>query len=65
MYFSLNKNGEEVDFFGAFDDIVVVYLVKWDAGYGGRYGVTVEMEDETAFAKAVQAVFAYLLEHYE
>ena len=66
MYFCLRKNGEGVQFFEGFDDMVIAYLVEWDAAYGrGRYGVTVEVDDREACAKAVQGAFDYLLEHYK
>ena len=66
MYFCLRKNGEGVQFFEAFDDMVIAFLVEWEAGCGrGKYGLTVEADDREACAKAVEGAFEYLCEHYK
>lgn len=66
MYFCLTKSGKPVEFFEAFDDMVIAFLVEWDTSLGyGKYGVTIEVDDEEACECAVQNTLDYLYDHYK
>ncbi|MBR5419720.1 MAG: hypothetical protein IK115_01080 [Lachnospiraceae bacterium] len=62
----LTKNDKAVQFFEAFDDIALAYLLEWDPGQGcGRYGVTVEFTDRDALKSSIDDTLQYLSEHYK
>ena len=66
VYFCLTKSGMPVQFFEAFDDIVIAYLVEWDAGLScGRYGVTVEVNDKDLCRDAVMRILEYVYDNYK
>ena len=62
----LTKAGKAVQFFEAFDDIALAYLLEWDLAQGcGRYGVTVEFTDRDALNSALDETLQYLTDHYK
>ena len=66
MYFTLLRNGEPVQFFESFDDMVIAYLVRWDQESNrGLYGLTVEANCQSACVKTVQEMLADLYERYK
>lgn len=66
MYFSLLKEGRPVEFLAPFDDMVIAFLAEWDPALGyGKYGVTVEVEDEEACKNTVQCALDYLYDAYK
>jgi hypothetical protein len=77
MYFSLIKedgivkippelnNGQNDSEETAFDDMVLFFLSEWHAeDRSGRYGVTVELTDETQRRKTVEDFVGYFCETY-
>jgi len=77
MYFSLAKYGEIVKIppelnnglsdaeETAFDDMVLFFLTEWHAeDRSGRYGVTVELTDETQCRKTVEDFVDYFCETF-